>query len=60
MPDLILTGLPRSGTTLAAAIIDQAPDALCLSEPDRHVELMNEAADAENFVARLGHLRSTQ
>jgi len=54
VPDLILTGLPRSGTTLAAAIIDQAPDALCLSEPDSHVELMNDAADAEDFVTRLG------
>jgi hypothetical protein len=54
VPDLILTGLPRSGTTLAAAIIDRAPDALCLSEPESHVELMTRAADAEDFVARLG------
>ena len=53
MPDLILTGVPRSGTSLAAAIIDQAPDSLCLSEPDRHVDLMREAASAEDFVARL-------
>jgi len=54
MPDLIITGVPRSGTTLAAAMIDQAPDALCLSEPDNHVELMTSATDAEDFVARLG------
>ena len=54
MPDLIITGLPRSGTTLAAAIIDQTPDALCLSEPESHVELMTNASDAEDFVARLG------
>jgi Sulfotransferase family len=53
MPDLIITGVPRSGTTLAAAIIDQAPDALCLSEPDRHVDLMREAASPEDFVAGL-------
>jgi hypothetical protein len=26
MPDLIITGIPRSGTSLAAAIIDGAPD----------------------------------
>jgi hypothetical protein len=38
---------------LAAAIIDHAPDSLCLSEPDRHVDLMWEAASAEDFVARL-------
>ena len=53
VPDLILTGVPRSGTSLAAAIIDQAPDCLCLSEPDRHVDLMREAASADDFVARL-------
>jgi hypothetical protein len=51
--NLILTGVPRSGTTLAAAIIDQAPDCLCLSEPDRHVQLMREAANAADFVASL-------
>jgi hypothetical protein len=38
---------------LAAAIIDQAPNSLCLSEPDQHVDLMREAATAEDFVARL-------
>jgi len=53
MPDLIITGVPRSGTTLAAAIIDQAPDSLCLSEPDGHVDLMEEAASPEDFVVRL-------
>jgi hypothetical protein len=53
MPDLIITGVPRSGTTLAAAIIDQAPDCLCLSEPDAHVDLMNGAASPEDFVSRL-------
>jgi hypothetical protein len=53
MPDLIITGVPRSGTTLAAAIIDQAPDCLCLSEPDAHVGLMDGAASPEDFVNRL-------
>jgi hypothetical protein len=53
MPDLIITGVPRSGTTLAAAIIDQTPNCLCLSEPDNHVDLMNGAASPEDFVSRL-------
>ena len=53
MPDLIITGLPRSGTTLAAAVIDQAPDSLCLSEPDGHLDLMSRAASAEDFVTSL-------
>jgi hypothetical protein len=38
---------------LAAAIIDRSPDSLCLSEPDSHLELMSQAASAQDFVARL-------
>jgi hypothetical protein len=53
VPDLIITGVPRSGTTLAAAIIDRAPDSLCLSEPDHHVDLMSRAASPEDFVGSL-------
>jgi len=53
MPNLIITGLPRSGTTLAAAVIDQAPDTLCLSEPNGHVDLMSSAASPEDFVTKL-------
>jgi hypothetical protein len=53
VPNLIITGIPRSGTTLAAAIVDQSPDALCLSEPDHHVDLMNGAATAAEFVRQL-------
>jgi hypothetical protein len=30
-----LAGLPRSGTTLLSGLVDQQPDALCLSEPFR-------------------------
>ncbi len=31
--DLLVMGMPRSGTTLLAALIDSAPAAVCLSEP---------------------------
>lgn len=31
--NLLVMGMPRSGTTLLAALIDSAPDAVCLSEP---------------------------
>lgn len=54
MPDLIITGVPRSGTSLAAALIDQAPDSLCLSEPEHHEQLMRSAADADDFIVRIG------
>jgi hypothetical protein len=33
MPDVIVTGLPRSGVTLAAALIDSLPNAVCLNTP---------------------------
>src|ERR1700739_4633624 len=54
MRDLIVTGIPRSGTSLAAAIIDQIPNAVCLSEPDHQVRLMEAAKTAKEFVADLG------
>lgn len=32
--NLIVTGIPRSGTTFTAAFVDGLDDAVCLSEPD--------------------------
>jgi hypothetical protein len=52
--DLIITGLPRSGTTLVAALVDAREGVCCLSEPQRHVELAETAADAAAFVAAVG------
>ena len=39
MPDFLVTGLPRSGLTLVAALIDSLPNAFCLNEPSRHLDL---------------------
>src|SRR5690606_21718614 len=36
MRDVIVTGIPRSGTTLAASLIDSLPDTVCLNEPGWH------------------------
>lgn len=33
MQDIIITGLPRAGTTLLAAMVDEMPDSVCLNEP---------------------------
>jgi hypothetical protein len=33
MPTTILTGLPRSGTTLLCALLNQQPDAIAMAEP---------------------------
>lgn len=32
--DILLTGIPRAGTTLAAAYLDAQPNSVCLNEPD--------------------------
>ena len=53
MKPVILTGVPRSGTTLAAALLDSMPDAICLSEPDQHLHLHATSATATEFVAML-------
>ncbi len=53
MNDLLLTGIPRSGTSLAAALLDRMDDTVCLSEPDEHLRLMEQSKDASDFVARL-------
>jgi hypothetical protein len=34
--NVLLTGIPRSGTTLAGALIDSLPDTVCISEPPWH------------------------
>jgi hypothetical protein len=50
MRNIVITGIPRSGTTLAAAIFDNAPNCFCLSEPDSHRELMDGSSDKDDFV----------
>lgn len=37
MPDIILTGLPRSGATLVSALIDQLPNAVSFNAPPHHL-----------------------
>lgn len=51
--DVILTGIPRGGTTLAAALLDGLEDAACLSEPPFAVELQQRSSNAAEFVEAL-------
>lgn len=37
MSDVIITGLPRSGLTVAAALADSLPNSVCLNAPPWHV-----------------------
>lgn len=48
MHNVILTGIPRSGTTLAAALIDSLPDTVCLNEPAWQTARV--ARDAQGFA----------
>lgn len=51
--NLIVTGIPRSGTTLAAALIDSLEDAVCLSEPDWQSLWSQEMTDRTEYVERI-------
>lgn len=46
--NVILTGIPRAGTTLAAALIDGLSDTVCLNEP--HWHNAQAASNAGNFA----------
>ncbi|MEL6392772.1 MAG: hypothetical protein AAFR97_08450 [Bacteroidota bacterium] len=49
MNDFILTGIPRSGTTLACLLLSQLPDCVALNEPMRTAQYRT-YADALNAV----------
>ncbi|WP_363321928.1 sulfotransferase [Phreatobacter sp.] len=51
--EMIVTGLPRGGTTLVAALIDASENALCLSEPPHHVDLHTRAGSADHFAEQV-------
>lgn len=51
--NLIVSGLPRSGTTLLAALIDSSPDAICVSEPDWPIAAAEQAATPNDFTEAL-------
>ncbi len=51
--DLIVTGIPRSGTTLTAALIDGLEDAVCLSESVWQDTWSREMATPDDYVQRL-------
>lgn len=53
MRNLFVTGIPRSGTTLAAALIDSLEDAVCLSEPEWQDAWPRQMEDAGEFARRL-------
>lgn len=51
--NLIVTGIPRSGTTLVATLVDCMEDSVCLSEPDWQSLWSQEMSDRSQYVARI-------
>jgi hypothetical protein len=51
--NLIVTGIPRGGTTLAAALIDALDDAVCINEPLWQSKWSREAASRQRYVERI-------
>ena len=55
---VLLTGLPRSGTTLTCALLNDCPDTVALAEPlrlDRHGERDRAVGEIGDFIARTRH-----
>lgn len=53
-PSILLTGLPRSGTTLACALLNEFPDTVALPEPiqlERHGDRARAVREIDAFVA---------
>ena len=51
--NLFVTGIPRSGTTLASALLDSLDDAVCLSEPDWQDPWPRQMQDRGEYAQRL-------
>jgi hypothetical protein len=51
--NLIVTGVPRAGTTLTAALLDSLSDTVCINEPKWQGKWSREAPDRASYVARL-------
>ena len=51
--DIILTGIPRAGTSLAAQLIDMQVDSVCLGEPEW--QRPHPSLDARQFTEAIRH-----
>jgi len=49
-PLLIVTGIPRSGTTLTADLIDRLQDTVCLNEPPHYYQRVADSKTKEDFI----------
>ena len=50
---LIITGIPRSGTTLAASFADRLENTICLNEPPEYYQWATQCSSRTEFVHKL-------
>jgi hypothetical protein len=63
MPTILLTGLPRSGTTLTCALLNRCPDTVALAEPiqlGQHGDRARALGQIETFVSETRHSALTR
>jgi len=49
-PFLLITGIPRSGTTLAASLVDRLQNTICVNEPGRYYNWTGGCQDSKQFA----------
>ena len=57
---MIVTGIPRSGTTLVCSLISQMRNAYCLSEPMEVDGYIRQAASADEFLLKVSEFFEQQ
>ncbi|MCY1213841.1 Sulfotransferase family protein [compost metagenome] len=55
--DLVITGIPRSGTSYLCRLMSELPDTVVLNEPPRVLELLNSMATPWGLARFYGELR---
>ena len=51
--NIIVTGVPRSGTTLVCALLNNLENTICLREPEEHVKWLRDVGSADEYVDRI-------
>jgi len=51
--NLIISGIPRSGTTLVASLINNMNGGICLSEPNNHVKWIAISKNRQDYTDRI-------
>ncbi len=51
--NVLITGIPRSGTTLAAAMLDGLENSVCFSEPQWQVDWLEQQIDRKEYAQKV-------